>query len=355
VKTLDRYICTRFLWTLLLVTSILTVLFSLFDLIQEMDEIGSGEYHLWQAFQYVALTIPGRVLELLPVSTLLASVLALGLLADRGELQAMQGAGLSILRICWSLLGTGILCMLFSVFMMEFVVPPLDQHARTQRTIALSGSGITLTTGGFWARNGTDLIHVRKTLYGRIPKEVDVFRRDATGRLLAVIHASEAEIDPTGRWLLKNVQRVDIGEGGVTTRHMESLTLDRLLGPDQVLLQEIPPESLSFSELYRLIRDLRARGQNAERYEQELWRKIAMPFATGAMMLLSLTFVFGPAQGSGQGRRIVTGLMAGIGVKLASDILNDLGHLAGVHPALPALMSPAVVAAFVLWRFKAAR
>jgi lipopolysaccharide export system permease protein len=310
---------------------------------------------LWQAFQYVALTLPGRVLELLPASALLASVLALGLLADRGELQAMQGAGLSVLRICWSLLAAGLLCMLFSVFMMEFLVPPLDQHARTQRAIALSGSGITMTGGGFWARNGQNFIHVRKTLYGRIPVEVDVFRRDKTGRLLAMIHASEAEIDATGRWLLKNVQQKDIGESGVTTRHMESLTLDSLLGPDQVLLQEIPPESLSPSELYRLVKALRARGQNAERYEREFWRKITMPLATGAMILLSLTFVFGPTKGSGPGRRIVTGLMVGIGVKLASDILSDLGHLAGIHPALPALAPAAAVAVFALWRLKTAR
>lgn len=355
MKTLDRYICARFLWALLLVISILAVLFSLFDLIQELDEIGSGKYQLWQAFQFVALTLPGRVLELLPMSTLLASILALGLLADRGELQAMQGAGLSVLRICWSLLAAGLVCMVFSVFLMEYVVPPLDQHARTQRAIAISGSGITLTTGGFWARNGTDLIHVRKTLYGRIPREVDVFRRNAEGRLLAVIHASEVEIDPNGRWLLKNVQQKDIGEGGFTTHHMENLTLERLLGPDQVMLQEIPPQSLSLSELYRLSNDLRVRGQNAERYERELWRKLAMPIATGAMILLSLTFVFGPARSSGPGRRIVTGLMVGVGVKLASDIVNDLGHLAGAHPALTALAPAAAIAAFALWRLKTAR
>jgi lipopolysaccharide export system permease protein len=238
---------------------------------------------------------------------------------------------------------------------MEFVVPPLDQQARTQRTIALSDSGITMAGKGFWARNGTDFIHVRKTLYGRLPVEVDVFRRDETGRLRAVILASQAEIDPSGRWLLKNVQQKDIETGGITTRHLESLTLDTLLGPDQVQLQEIPPESLSPSDLYRLAKDLRARGQNAERYERELWRKLAMPFATGAMILLSLTFVFGPARGSGSGRRIVTALMVGIGVKLVSDILNDLGHLAGIHPALPALAPAVAVAVFALWRLKATR
>lgn len=355
VKTLDRYICARFFWALLLVVAILVVLFSLLDFMREADEIGSARYRVWDAFKYVALTLPGRMLDLLPMSVLLGSVLALGLLADHGELQAMQGAGLSALRICCSLLAAGILCMLFSVFMMELVVPPLDQHARTERTIALSDSGITMTRKGFWARNGTDLIHVRKTLYGRLPVEVDVFQRDETGRLRSVIQASEVEIDPSGRWLLKNIRQNDIGTNGVTTRHMESLALDTLLGPEQVQLQEIPPESLSPSDLYRHAKALRARGQNADRYEREFWRKITMPFAAGAMILLSLTFVFGPTRSSGTGRRIVTGLMVGIGVKLASDILNDLGHLAGIHPALPALAPAVLVAAFALWRLKTAR
>jgi lipopolysaccharide export system permease protein len=353
VKTIDRYICSRFFWALLLVVAVLVVLFSLLDFIQEADEIGSARYHVWDALKYVALTLPGRVVELLPMSVFLGSVLALGLLADRGELQAMQGAGLSVLRICWSVLAAGLLCMLVSAFMMEFVVPPLDQHARTRRTIALSDSGITMTKKGFWARNGTDIIHVRKTMYGRLPVEVDVFQRDESGRLRAVILASRAEIDPNGRWLLKDVEEKDIGAAGVTTRHLDSLTLDTLLGPEQVQLQEIPPESLSPSDLYRHVEALRARGQNAERYEREFWRKITMPLATGAMILLSLTFVFGPIRGSGTGRRIVTGLMVGIGVKLASNILNDLGHLAGIHPALPALAPALAVAAFAFWRIRA--
>jgi lipopolysaccharide export system permease protein len=182
-----------------------------------------------------------------------------------------------------------------------------------------------------------------------------VFQRDKAGRLEAVIHASEVEIDPTGNWRLKNVLQKDFSEGGVTERHMESLTMDNLLGPEQVVLQEIPPESLSPSDLYHYANTLRAQGQNAERYERELWRKLAMPFATGAMILLSLTFVFGPTRGSGAGRRIVTGLMVGIGVKLASDILNDLGHLAAIHPAIPALAPAAAAAAFAVWRLRTVR
>ena len=62
------------------------VLFSLFELLSQLDEVGKGSYQMSDAFIFVALTLPKRLLDLMPISTLLGGIIALGLLADHGNL-----------------------------------------------------------------------------------------------------------------------------------------------------------------------------------------------------------------------------------------------------------------------------
>lgn len=66
------------------------VLFSLFELMTQLDDIGKGSYQVLDVIVFICLTLPRRMLDLMPISTLLGGIIALGLLADNRELLAMQ-------------------------------------------------------------------------------------------------------------------------------------------------------------------------------------------------------------------------------------------------------------------------
>ena len=83
MRTLDRYIARTFLAACLLIMAVLAVLLSLFELIAQLEDVGRGGYGLGSALLFVLLTLPGRLLDLLPVATLLGGIVALGLLNDR--------------------------------------------------------------------------------------------------------------------------------------------------------------------------------------------------------------------------------------------------------------------------------
>ena len=100
MKIIDLYIGKSFTRCFLLVLSILGFLFSFFEFILELDEVGKGHYQLNDALSYVLLTLPGRLLDLIPHSSLLGGIIALGLLADKNELVAMNAGGISVRRIC---------------------------------------------------------------------------------------------------------------------------------------------------------------------------------------------------------------------------------------------------------------
>ena len=98
MKLLDFYIGSTFLKCFLLVILILAVLFSFIEFLSQLDDVGTGRYGLGNAALYVVFTLPRCLIDLMPVSAMLGGVITLGLLADRGELVAMQAAGISTPR-----------------------------------------------------------------------------------------------------------------------------------------------------------------------------------------------------------------------------------------------------------------
>ena len=114
MKTLDRHIGLSFLRSFLLIFAILVTLFSLLELMSQLDDVGKGNYQVKDVLIFIGLTLPRRMLELMPISTLLGSVIALGILADHGELLAMQAGGVSVRRICSSVFATGTILILLT-------------------------------------------------------------------------------------------------------------------------------------------------------------------------------------------------------------------------------------------------
>ena len=349
MKILDRYIGSCFIRRFLLVLAILVFLFSFFEFLSQLDDVGRGGYRVGDALAFVALTLPGRLVDLIPGGVLLGSIIALGLLSDNQELIAMQASGVSVGRICGSVLAASAIPMLAAGLFMEFVVPPLDRHARAERLAALTETDITLTATGFWARNGPFFVHVRKSRPGGGPVDVDIFEWDHEGRLRIFTHAQKNDIRRDKRWVFTDVTQRVFGDQGVLLRRPPRLTLDSFLSAEQMAIQELPPKALSLSELYLYTRMLTGRGENADQYELVLWQKVTVPLATAAMVLVSLVFVFGPGRGTTAGHRIMMGSTIGIGLYLMNQIIADFGLLMGFSPALTTLLPVTAILSTGIW------
>ena len=352
MKTLDRHIGVSFVRSFLTIFIILVALFSLLELMSQLDDVGDGNYQVKDVFLFIGLTLPRRMLELMPISTLLGSVVALGLLADHNELLAMQAVGVSVRRICWSVFVTGTILVLLTGLLAEMVVPPLDQLARKKRALAISGSAFTLTKQGFWARRNSTYIHVGKTHSGGTATDLDIFETDDKGRLKIYTHAREANIQDNNQWLLRTITRKTFTDLGITTTHMASLKLDLFLSSDQIEVLEIPADSLSSSDLYRYAGALRESGQNADRYELALWRKLGVPLTTGAMVLLSLPFIFGSTRRVAAGKRIMIGSFVGIVFYFGDQVLVYLGLLLNLNPIIIAMTPVVLISGIALWKLR---
>ena len=354
MKTIDRHIGSSFLRSFGLVVIILVVLFSFLELLSQLDDVGKGNYQVRDVFLFIGLTLPRRMLDLMPISTLLGSVVALGLLADHGELLAMQAGGISVQRICWSMFATGTILIIFTAMLAEIIVPPLDQLARKKRARAVSGSDFTLTKQGFWVRRGNTYIHVGKTLSGNTASDLDIFEADKTGHLKTYTYAREANIQNRDQWVLREITRKNFTDEGIKTTRIPSLTLDSFLSSEQVGFLEIPADSLSSSDLYRYAEAMRENGQNVDRYMLSLWRKLSVPLSTGAMVLLSLTFVFGFTRRITAGKRIMVGSFVGVLFYSGDQVMVHLGLLLSLSPVIIAMTPVVLISGFALWKLRRA-
>jgi lipopolysaccharide export system permease protein len=343
LKLIDLYLGRNTLQGFALVLSVLVVLFSFLELLIQINDVGKGAYRLQDAFLFAGMTIPRRMVDLMPVAALLGSIVALGLLADHQELTAMQAAGISVQRIAFSVLGTSVILMVVTLFMAEFVAPPLDQAARIQRSRAVYGKPVIMSKEGFWMRHGRSFVNVGRALPGNRAADIEVYEMDEAGRLSRFVAAREAAIQGNQDWVLSGVQAKRFSGASVSALSLEGFVLKGFLTPEQVSILELPADSLSLSDLWGYIQSLRERGQNHQAYSLAFWQKTCLPVTTGIMVLLSLSFVFGSTRIRNASQRIFTGMLVGILFYLANQVMGHLGLILDLPPLLTTLAPVAAV------------
>ncbi|MGV8074690.1 MAG: LPS export ABC transporter permease LptG [Syntrophobacteraceae bacterium] len=348
-KTIPRYLASNTVHGFLLMIALLVVLFSLFELIVQLDYVGRGTYKTPDAFIFVLLTIPKRMCDLMPMAALLGSIIALGTLADHQEITAMQAAGVSAQRISLIVLTTSIMLMLTAVIISEFIAPPLDQSARIRHFQAIYGNKIKLTKKGFWVRHNQIFVHVGRIFSGKQAADIEVYEFDDTGLMRRFIYARQGAVQEGKDWMLTDAEETIFYEDTVNQKILGQYLLGDFLSPSQASVLELPPDSLSLSDLYTYIQALEQRGQNADRYYLAFWQKICLPVTTGVMVLLSLTFIFGPTRVRNARQRIFLGLMTGSLIYFMNQIFSQLSLVLDLSPFLMTL-SPIVVILLVALR-----
>lgn len=344
MKILDRYLAAVFLRIWFSVNLVLAGLLSFLELAVQLDDVGKGSYNSSDAVLYVALTLPDRMMDLAPPSALLGSIITLGLLSKNLELLAMLASGISIQRVGWALAKPALLTLLALLLGAQFVIPSLEQTAWTLRETALSESGTILPRGDFWTRSGRRFINLR-TSREHGAQAADIYEFDEGNRLTRYIHARETKIGPQGEWVLRGVREDTITDQGVAVREIPQLAIPGLLTSKEAVQLVLPPQSLSLTELARIIGNQEKRGENPGRYRLALWQKLSLPVMTGAMIMISLPFVCRSTRGSGLGWLIVVGAVIGVAFFFLNQILGYAGLILQIPPAWTTLVPALAVLA----------
>jgi lipopolysaccharide export system permease protein len=354
MSLLERYVAVAVFRALLVVSAGMTSLFSLLEFVDQLHDVGKGQYRIVDALFYVLLTAPARLLQLMPASLLLACLFALGVLATRGELTAMRAGGLSPSQIVGWVFKLGGATVITLFLLAEFVIPAAQQLAQAHRASRLASTEAARSGDSFWAQGEHQYLNVRRFANGNIPRDIHLYDFAASGELQTLIQADHAEVRPDGTWLLEGVLRKQFSGDRIETDRLERLPWRPFLRPKQASLLLLPPESMQPVELYQYVRELQRRHQPVARYAQELWAKIDLPLAMAAMILIAVPFVFGPLRTQSIGQRMMIGALIGIVFSLVQQITLYLGELLNVSPALTATLPSFVLMALGFYLFRRA-
>ncbi|WP_234730723.1 LPS export ABC transporter permease LptG [Acidocella facilis] len=339
---LDRYVGWVVGRAFLLFIIGLTALFSLLSFVEQLGLVGQGHYTLADALSYTALTAPDRLLQLAPVSMLLASLLGLGSLAKSSELTAFRSFGVSQARIVGAVAKLCLPIILALFLLAQFVIPPAQQAAQRAQAAALGDALPGMVNGGFWAQKDGVFLNVQSFADGHTLHGVSIYTLAPDGTLRDVVQADDATPQPDGSWALSGVHHEVITHGQVESAPAQSLSWKPFLSTRQLQLLAIPPETMPPLALYAYLRQLQAQHQQALRYQQTFWSMVAVPLSLFGMALIAAPFVFGPQRAGGAGRQIVIGALLGMVYLLVQQITGYLGLLLAVHPAIAAL-APSLV------------
>ena len=100
----------------------------------------------------------------------------------------------------------------------------------------------------------------------------------------------------------------------------------------------LDPDALSITGLYNYSKYLKQSGQVAGRYQLNMWSKIFQPLSVAVMMLMALSFIFGPLRSVSMGVRVVTGISFGFLFYVLDQIFGPLSLVYGLPPILGAIL-----------------
>ena len=317
----------------------------IFVFISELKDLGEGDYNLVEIGKFVALSIPGKIVQLLPIAVLLGSILNLGSLASSSEIVAMQASGVSLARLVTSVLQAAIILALLGFMLAELVVPASENEARTLRNQARDQTSALLVKEGLWIKDEFRVLHINELLPGGIAREIEIYRLDPQGKVETITRVGSAIPIEQG-WELHEVEQSLISDNKVETSYEDRVIYKGSLSPKLLQVLMIEPQQMSSSDLYSYLNFLKENKLNAKAEQLLFWQKLFAPLTVIVMCLLALPFVLGAQRQGNTGQRLLIGILLGLAFVVVDRLVTQLAVQSGVYPVVVALL-PILIFLFI--------
>lgn len=364
MRIFDRYLLTAVYSRFLLVLLGFVGMFSFFDLVTELGQVGRSGYQIDDALTYILFRIPAVGYELTPLSALIGGLWAMADLASSSELTVARASGYRPLDAVVGMLMVGLPLALAVLLLSEAVMPWSDARAVQARSAIGSGPSGQSLRSGHWLKDnlppGNPAVAERYINIGQPApnlsvRAVKVYEFDADRRMTRYIEAESARFrsiqlpgrPSTTNWSLSGANVLEtFSDGSARAMAQEILELESGVSPETLDALLIRPEQMAAHQLWRYVDYLSAGKQKATRYELALWKKLSYPLGVIAMLMLALPLAYVHTRSGYLGLKV----FAGIAVGLIFYLLNNLfAHLTilGDWPAAAVAITPSLFALLI--------
>lgn len=341
MRIVDLHIAKTLILQVLLVLAVLLGLFVFVTFLDQLGELGRGDFTMIDALKYVVLTIPRTVYDLFPMVGLLGTMLAMSHLAQDSELVVLRSSGLSLFRITGSVLKVGVVMALIAVLLGEFVTPWSETAAQRTRAEALQRNIQQQGNRGLWLRDDQTYVNIGEVLPDLTLIDLRLFEFDSDRKLRSLATAKRATFGE-GAWKLENVNQTVVSLEKGSTQKIDKANWQTVVTPDILQVFLIQPDQLSIRQLRRYVTHLEDNSQDTAKWELAFWGKLILPIATCVMVVLAIPFVFSQIRAGGLGRNLLIGIMLGLVFYVANKSFGYLVLVYDIAPMVGAILPTAV-------------
>ncbi len=256
----------------------------------------------------------------------------MGILADRGEMIGTQILGKSLISISLAAFRPILLIMILGIFASQFFIPSLSQSAEENRLQLQSKDS---AEKGYWNGNKENISFFLSAPDRNRILGLTVYEFDEKRNFLRITFAPEANLDG-GIW--KTQQEEIIFSTKVDTSiapPILNLDLDQMLSPKYLPLSNLYEQSKKNFSKYR-----------KKQLSLEFWRKVLQPIITFSLVLLAMSFLFGPMRDQKTGQRILIAIGVAFAFDLSQKLLGSISVVSHM-PTIASVLLPSIIIIFL--------
>lgn len=351
--TLHCYFARRFAMVFLGTFVIFATMLGLIDMLEQVRSFDMADIGFRQVLHLTLLNLPAGLARILPLITILASVILFLNLARSSELVVSRAAGRSALRTLTAPVAVATLLGVLAVAALNPIVAATSKQYEVlaNRFKPQVSAVLSLSLGALWLRQGgsdgqTVIRASESSLDGTELSGVTFLGFSPDGSPAYRIEADRAQLTE-GAWQLTGAKEWRFDEG-IANPERAAVLQDRMALQSDLTVDRIrdsfgTPSSIPIWDLPRFIRQLEASGFSARSHKVWFQMELSLPVLLAAMVMVGAGFTMRHARFGRAGLMVLLALMMGFAVffiRNFAQILGDRGQI----PVELAAWSPPVAA-----------
>lgn len=344
MKRIKRYIAKAVMSSIAVVLLVVVGLDFISEWVDQLDNV-RGNYTSKEAFIYALLSIPSSFYDYLPLACLVGCLIGLGLLASSSELTVIRAAGVSVSQIIWAVMRPVLGFIAFGFVLGEYITPISDQYGESRKAIALGHQSALQGQRGVWNREGNEFMHFSAVMPNGKLFGITRLQFSDDGQLQKSTYI-ESAIYQGDAWFEQGGVATVLGDNQIEVQEFATADWHTELSPNILDVLVLPPEDLPLRRLYYYGNYLEKQNQDAKEYWLAFWQKVLQPLATASLVMIAISFIFGPLRQVTMGFRIFSGVIVGIVFRTSQDLLGPSSVIFGFSPLIAVLVP--IMACFLI-------
>jgi lipopolysaccharide export system permease protein len=348
MSILQRYIARTVISATVLVVLVMIALVFVINTLDELRDVGTGDYGLLQALTHVVLELPHNLYQYFPMLVLMGGILGLGILASHQELVVMRTAGFSVRKIAGAMVMAALLMIFIATGIGEWLGPKGFFAAESRKQSEQNGGQAVATQSGVWIHEGNNFLHINRVLGPRHLEGVTRYEFNAQHQLLAAYYIQTLQMQH-GKWLLTDAIKTTFSADHTHSQPLAQNQWDIPLNPNLLNVGLIEPPEMTLVALRQYSYHLAKNGLQSGEFQWEFWKRVFQPITTLVMILLALPFVLRSSRSVTMGLRVLFGITVGFTFYILNGFLGQFSIVFQVSPMIAAIFPTLLVAVCGYW------